>query len=192
MFYAYEGDGAGVCVESLRFSFFNRCPARAFYVSYAFVPWVIKTFWPESTDGGPLRFKRARKFILLPHLHRAVPCGDRGKVRVCHNGERRRISPSDELRFACHVFAPWTLTEVRGKLVLFVWRACEPRRENASLWFADDRYDLLTYDYVSARIHVVYKGSFCAHVYICICARACVRACVCTCAVRQCVWQKYL
>ena len=91
-----------------------------FYVSYAFVPRVIKTFWPESTDGGPLRFKHVRKFILLPHSRRA-PRGARDKVRVRRAlviEKRRRIAQLTS--FARVTYSHREPLRVRGS---FVWQA---------------------------------------------------------------------
>lgn len=110
--------------------------------------------------------------------HRAASCRvarneARGKVRVCYNGERQRIA--DELRFACHVFTPWTFTGRFAANSCFVSRACELHRENASLWSADDRYDLLTCDYASVHIHVVHtKDPSVLACTLCICVHACV------------------
>lgn len=125
------------------------------------------------------------------HIYTAPePRGAHGKVRVCHNGERRRISPSDELRFACHVFAPWTLTEVRGKLVLRLaslratpWKRVSLIRgwslRSSNLWLRLHSH--------SRGIQRIFLRS-CEH--ICFCTCVCVRECVCMCAVHYCVFDK--
>lgn len=88
MLYTHSNDGDNSDVATLPLPFiFQWCPVCVFH---AFVSWVIKTFWPSLTrNGGPLRFKYARKFILLLLLR---SCKVHNVVRVCRAEDTERCT----------------------------------------------------------------------------------------------------
>jgi len=110
-----------------------------------------------------LRFKRARKCILLPTWY-----GAHGKVSVCRAAvmENADASSADEFRVSrirsVNLYSFAVARTSFGELV-------ELRRESTSLWSTDDRYDLLTCDYASLAFTWCTKDLPETRVCVCVC-----------------------
>lgn len=113
--------------------------------------------------------------------HRAASCRvarneARGKVRVCYNGERRRIAPRRASLRVSRIRPVNFYREVRGKLVFRFasLRATSWKRVSLIRGWSLRSSNL----WLCLRLHSrgSHKGFFCARVYVMhLCARMCVR-----------------